>query len=136
MKQRAVIKAIDNDEYIAMLPQFPKRKSECEKQKRQLATTPGCIKHESAVTQSVTPMDIVSFSQCRETASMPRQQRSQYKQDLRDGVYGCSARNNATAIPVNTTGLAHKELGNPPRGYGLHVDKALLRVCNCATVHP
>jgi hypothetical protein len=75
-------------------------------------------------------MDIVSFSQYRETASMPRQKRPQYKQDLRGGVYGCSARNNATAIPVNTTGLAHKELGNPPRGYGLHLDKALLRVCS------
>jgi hypothetical protein len=33
MKQRAVIKAIDNDEYIAMLPQIPKRKSEKRKAK-------------------------------------------------------------------------------------------------------
>jgi hypothetical protein len=38
MKQRAVIKAIDNDEYIAMLPQIPKRKSEKRKAKKQLAT--------------------------------------------------------------------------------------------------
>ncbi len=86
------------------------------------------------MTQSVTPMDIVSFSQCRETASMPRQKRPQYKQDLRGGVYGCSARNNATAIPVNTTGLAHKGLGNPPRGYGL-----ITPCCGyvvCTTIHP
>jgi hypothetical protein len=33
MRQRAIIKAIDNDEYIAMLPQFPKRKSEMRKAK-------------------------------------------------------------------------------------------------------
>jgi hypothetical protein len=32
--------------------------------------------NKTAVTQFVTPMDIVSFSQCRETASMPRQKTS------------------------------------------------------------
>jgi hypothetical protein len=84
-------------------------------------------------------MDIVNLtSVAKQRVCHAKKKRPQYKQDLRGGVYGCSARNNATAIPVNTgtTGLAHKEFGNPPRGYGLHLDKALLRVWSYATVHP
>jgi hypothetical protein len=33
MRKKAATEAVDNDEYIAMLPQFPKRKSEMRKAK-------------------------------------------------------------------------------------------------------
>ncbi len=80
MRKRAATEAVNNDEKIAMLSQSliteDKRNAKAKNDNShndQLNQTRVC----SDI--SVTSKDIVSFNQCRETASMPRQDRKQSK---------------------------------------------------------